>query len=119
MQEYYPYEGATLYVMDGLAIDLFDLNNPRTKWWKVRVLARGFRLDYPEPMWQGPAQKLTYDTVATLLDAAALRYHDDLVLHMRAYSHGPWIDLTKGLTNGEETQDQPNDDPQPDGLPAR
>lgn len=78
----------TLYALDGLAID----TNPAKKWWLTRNLARSLKLDYPEPVWQGPAADLSYRTVYHIMEQQnAMQVGKKL--HMRAFSHGPWICL--------------------------
>lgn len=94
MDEYDTTHG-TLYVADGVTIDLL----PTGRWWKVReARAEAFRMTghamrLCEPLYAGSVQDFTPEVYEAVLQLPA--WGDDYKLHMRAYSHGPWICIDK------------------------
>lgn len=94
MDEYDTSHG-TLYVVDGTAIDLL----PTGRWWKVReARAEAFKntgdgIRLCEPLYQGSVADFTTDRYEAVRELPA--WGDDYKLHMRAYSHGPWICIEK------------------------
>jgi hypothetical protein len=95
MQEY-PLTWGTLYAQDGVAIDVFEYGK-RVKWWKVREAARLNGLAIVEPVWQGPAEDFRLGmfppTPKGVPQEGGQFYKSRL--HMRAWRHGPWIDISK------------------------
>lgn len=89
-----------VYSMDGVVIDALpnvthyapDSHKGPVKWWRVRGAARELGLAQIEPIWQGPAGELK---LSSLPDVP--RPEPDYTLHMRAYSHGPWIRLEQKI----------------------
>lgn len=82
--------GLTLYAFDGVLIDAIADDRRKVKWWIVRNAARDAGLAQIEPIWHGPAGEFK---LSSLPDVP--RPETDYTLHMRAYSHGPWIRLER------------------------
>jgi hypothetical protein len=88
----------TLHVVDGVVI---DMTGPKAvRWWQVRAAVEG-RMQLIQVFYFGKARDFT---VAKL---NGWHVDDGSRLHMRAYSHGPWIciepeQLEKVYANGDE-----------------
>lgn len=100
MDEHWLAARLTLYCVNGQAIDAIDdERGQRVKWWQVRNAASSVGMQYVEPIWQGPAGEFM---LKCLPDVP--RPSPEHTLHMRAYSHGPWIRL--------ENKDEKGGDPE-------
>lgn len=77
----------TAHSIDGVLLDVTHPGKPM-KWWKVRMVAGDLKLALPDIIWQGRAG----DFGNELIDhEGQFRPDEGWKLHMRAYSHGPWI----------------------------
>lgn len=75
----------TLHVLDGVVLDMTGLK--RVRWWQVLDACRAAHMPIVETTGAGKASSFT---TANVRNSGEPRY-DGARLHMRAYSHGPWI----------------------------
>ena len=80
---------ATVYSIDGMAIDAkTDPDSLTMKWWRVRNWARELGLSIVEPIWGGAVKDFSLRHLPDVPQPHGAQ------LHMRAFSHGPWINIS-------------------------
>jgi hypothetical protein len=83
------YDGdRTLHVVDGVVLDMTSTNPVR--WWRVRNAAFSAKLPLIGVTYAGTARDFSIEARQLKKVLPPLDY-EGAKLHMRAYSHGPWI----------------------------